>query len=45
MERGNQEDANQLIAEDELSMEEAGAELERARENKEDRNQMDQEEE
>jgi uncharacterized lipoprotein len=29
MERGNQEDANQLIAEEELSMEEAGAELER----------------
>jgi hypothetical protein len=29
MERGNQENANQLIAEEELSMEEAGAELER----------------
>jgi hypothetical protein len=47
MERGNQEDANQLITEEELSMEEAGAELERerTRENEQDRNQMDQGEE
>jgi hypothetical protein len=34
MERGNREDANQLIAEEELSMEEAGAELERESERK-----------
>jgi hypothetical protein len=47
MERGNREEVNQLIAEEERSVEEAEAELqrERARENGENRIQMDQEEE
>jgi hypothetical protein len=45
--RGNREEVNQLIAEEERSMEEAEAELqrERARENGENRIQMDQVEE
>jgi hypothetical protein len=47
IERGNRDDINELIAEEEVSMEEAGAELERerSRENEENRNQIEQEEE
>jgi hypothetical protein len=46
IERGNRDDVNELIAEEEVSMEEAGAELERerSRENEENRNQIEQEE-
>jgi hypothetical protein len=47
IERGNRDDVNELIAEEEVSMEEAGAELERerSRENEENRNQIEQEDE
>jgi hypothetical protein len=47
IERGNQESVNELIAEEEVSMEEAGTEpeRERSRENEENRNQIEQEEE
>jgi hypothetical protein len=47
IERGNRDEVNQLIAEEERSMEEAGAELarKRAREIEENRIQRDQEEE
>jgi hypothetical protein len=43
IERGNRDEVNELIAEEEVSMEEAGAELERerSRENEENRNQID----
>jgi ketosteroid isomerase-like protein len=47
IERGNRDDVNELIAEEEVCMEEAGAELEkeRSRENEENRNQIEQKEE
>jgi 16S rRNA U516 pseudouridylate synthase RsuA-like enzyme len=47
IERGSRDDVNELIIEEEVSMEEAGAELERerSRENEENRNQIEQEEE
>jgi hypothetical protein len=47
MKRGNRDGVTELIAEEEVSMEEAGAELERerSRENEESRNQIEQEEE
>jgi hypothetical protein len=47
IERGNRDDVNELIAEEEVSVEEAGAELERegSSENEENRNQIEQENE
>jgi hypothetical protein len=47
IERGNRDDVNKLITEEEVSMEQAGAELERerSRKNEDNRNQIEQEEE